>query len=250
MREISIDKYSRAEIQQFWVGLLDGDGSIQCNHWRKKSLQYRFSIKLKADPKNQEMLQLISSQIGGTVRFIAGGAQGAQYLWVEDHQRRIWKLNDILHKYPPLTSRVQCQWRFLEECARRKSVDWMLQHRPHKYDCREKYMAQGSGGKISQQSYWPLWCSGFIEAEGCFSLRQNGNHSFSVGQKDDKFLIQEIRHYFAGKNQVRSIGGDFFLWQVYRRDVLEKIKDHCQWYPLLGEKSISAKRFFSNSKFL
>jgi heme/copper-type cytochrome/quinol oxidase subunit 1 len=27
-------------IQKFWVGLMDGDGSIQVNHWRKKELQY------------------------------------------------------------------------------------------------------------------------------------------------------------------------------------------------------------------
>jgi hypothetical protein len=25
----------------FWVGLMDGDGSIQVNHWRNQSLQYR-----------------------------------------------------------------------------------------------------------------------------------------------------------------------------------------------------------------
>src|SRR6266498_5414355 len=34
-------------IQQFWVGLMDGDGSIQVNHWRKKDLQYRLVIKLQ-----------------------------------------------------------------------------------------------------------------------------------------------------------------------------------------------------------
>ncbi len=31
-------------ISKFWVGLMDGDGSIQVNHWRKKSLQYRLVI--------------------------------------------------------------------------------------------------------------------------------------------------------------------------------------------------------------
>ena len=33
-------------IKMFWVGLMDGDGSIQVNHWREKSLQYRLVIKL------------------------------------------------------------------------------------------------------------------------------------------------------------------------------------------------------------
>jgi len=35
--KVSSDEY----IKMFWVGLMDGDGSIQVNHWLKKSLQYR-----------------------------------------------------------------------------------------------------------------------------------------------------------------------------------------------------------------
>ena len=31
-------------IKMFWVGLMDGDGSIQVNHWRKQSLQYRLVL--------------------------------------------------------------------------------------------------------------------------------------------------------------------------------------------------------------
>ena len=33
-------------IHKFWVGLMDGNGNIQINHFRKKSLQYRLIIKL------------------------------------------------------------------------------------------------------------------------------------------------------------------------------------------------------------
>jgi len=35
--KVSDDEY----IKMFWVGLMDGDGSIQVNHWRNQSLQYR-----------------------------------------------------------------------------------------------------------------------------------------------------------------------------------------------------------------
>lgn len=34
-------------IKKYFVGLFEGDGSIQVNHWRKKNLQYRLVIKLK-----------------------------------------------------------------------------------------------------------------------------------------------------------------------------------------------------------
>jgi len=43
-------------IPKFWVGLMDGDGSIQVNHWRKKDLQYRLVIKLRHCSENVEML--------------------------------------------------------------------------------------------------------------------------------------------------------------------------------------------------
>jgi hypothetical protein len=49
---------------------MDGDGSIQVNHWRKKSLQYRLVIKLKNIKSNYTMLIEIAKVIGGTVRIV------------------------------------------------------------------------------------------------------------------------------------------------------------------------------------
>lgn len=31
---------NKSYLKKFWVGLMDGDGSIQVNHWRKQNLQY------------------------------------------------------------------------------------------------------------------------------------------------------------------------------------------------------------------
>lgn len=241
--------YSRPEIEQFWVGLLDGDGSIQCNHWRKRSLQYRFCIKLKGHPKNWEMLQRISNCIGGRVRESKRAGAEAQVLWVEDHQRRIWQLSEILKRYPPLTSRLFHQWQFLKECGQRKSVPWMLSNRSQKYDKCADYIARASAagtGALLDCGYWSPWCSGFIEAEGCFSVGSVAYPSFSIGQKNDRYLIEALRVAFAGVNQVRAVKGNFFHWQVYRRESLARIRDHCRHYPLLGEKSLSAERFFKH----
>ena len=52
----------------FWVGLMDGDGSIQVNHWRKKNLQYRMVIKLSNLESNVKMLMLIKQHFKGHVR--------------------------------------------------------------------------------------------------------------------------------------------------------------------------------------
>jgi len=57
-------------IKKFWVGLMDGYGSIQVNHWRKKSIQYRLIIKLKYCSENLFMLTLICKNIGGKMRII------------------------------------------------------------------------------------------------------------------------------------------------------------------------------------
>src|SRR6202043_2507075 len=67
--KISDDEY----IKMFWVGLMDGDGSIQVNHWRNKSLQFRVIIKLSNIKSNYNMLIEIAKVIGGSVIITRGG---------------------------------------------------------------------------------------------------------------------------------------------------------------------------------
>jgi hypothetical protein len=54
----------------FWVGLMDGNGTIQVNHLHKKSLQYRLIIKLTYDKLNYIMLVEIAKVIGGVIIII------------------------------------------------------------------------------------------------------------------------------------------------------------------------------------
>ena len=70
----------------FWVGLMDGDGSIQVNHWRKKSLQYRLIIKLSNLESNYNMLVKIAKIIGGTVR-VTG--KGEDVIWVVNKKQEV-----------------------------------------------------------------------------------------------------------------------------------------------------------------
>ena len=66
--ELKREEKRRDYVQKFWVGLLEGDGSIQVNHWRKEILQYRIEIKLKDTEMNKKMLGEIREVIGGRVR--------------------------------------------------------------------------------------------------------------------------------------------------------------------------------------
>ena len=83
----------------------------------------------------------------------------------------------------------------------------------------------------------------FIEAEGCFSIRKSNNHSFSIGQNDDFYLIEAIQQYFKATNKVRNSKGNFYVLEVYKKEVLLNIITHCTNYPLLGEKLESLKNF-------
>jgi cytochrome c oxidase subunit 1 len=49
---------------------MDGDGTIQVNHWKMKNLQYRLVIKLSNLENNYLMLVKIAKTIGGIVRIV------------------------------------------------------------------------------------------------------------------------------------------------------------------------------------
>lgn len=229
-------RYTTDEIEKFWVGLLDADGSIQCNHCNKKYLQYRIVIQMKK--QNLDMFLLFKKHFGGSVRV------GNDYcIWVEDHQRRIWKLCEIFDRHPPLTSRVSCQLAWIKECNRHKDVDFMLQNRNKKYLNRREITRAIVARDIKTLPHFPFWLSGFIEGQASFYIRHASNHSFSIAQKHDLFLIQAICDFFGGSNKVRALKQDFYLWQVYKKNVLNDIVAHCEKFPLLGEKMLSLKAF-------
>jgi cytochrome c oxidase subunit 1 len=225
-------------IKMFWVGLMDGDGSIQVNHWRKKSLQYRLIIKLSNFRSNYLMLIKIAKVIGGTVRI---ANKNMDVIWVVDKKAEIEEIIKIYDVYPPLTSRIICQLTFLKTCLTDVSVKSYLLNRMLKYN--KQLTIINSNIDFNVPNYFEVWLSGFIEAEGCFSIRKNNNYSFSIGQNDDIYLINAIRQYFKISNKIRNPYKKFFLIEVYKREVLLNIISHCNNYPLLGKKLESLNNF-------
>lgn len=89
--------------------------------------------------------------------------------------------------------------------------------------------------------YFPGWFSGFVEAEGCFIVRQNsrGYKSFSISQKDDGYLLLAIYRFVGAQNKIPHLPEtNFYLLEVYRRSVLVFLQNHFSQYPLLGEKKL------------
>ena len=234
-------------IFKFWVGLMDGDGSIQVNHWRLKSLQYRMVIKLKYCQENLKMLNLISSQIGGNVKIIGNNKF---IIWVVNDRKQIHKIIQIFKSYPPITSRLRAQVAFMLKCFEKNNVEWYLNTRDKKYlintapGCGVADAEPHVGILNIDNSYFNEWLSGFIEAEGCFSIRKtSNNHSFSIGQNKDKIILDKIKNHFNVTNQVRIIDDKFWFIEIYKKSALIKIINHCIEYPLLGEKRLSFNKF-------
>jgi len=222
-------------IHKFWVGLMDGDGSIQVNHWRHKSLQYRLVIKLKYYIENLSMLNLIKYHIGGNVRVIE---DNKFIIWVVNDRKQIQRIIEIFVSYPPMTSRLRAQLAFMLECFQQNNVVWYLNARS------EKYLNPNLDIVKIDNNYFNAWLSGFIEAEGCFSIRdKSNNHSFSIGHNNDKYILEAIKNHFDIKNEIRKINNKFWFIEIYRKLTLIKIINHCINYPLLGEKILSFTKF-------
>ena len=144
-------------IKMFWVGLMDGDGSIQVNHWREKSLQDRLVIKLCNLKSNYNMLIVIAKVIGGTVR-ITG--KGADVIWVVNKKQEVENILKIYDTYPPLSSKKICQLAFLKSCLSETLIETYFEYRNLKYDKQLDIIKSNNNYKIP--SYFKAWLSDFI----------------------------------------------------------------------------------------
>ena len=90
--------------------------------------------------------------------------------------------------------------------------------------------------KLSRRACATL-CLGELAPE-----KKSNNHSFSIGQNDDFYLIEAIKNYFEVSNKVINPYGSFYYLEVYKKEVLSKIILHCINYPLLGDKLESLKK--------
>lgn len=193
------------------------------------------------------MLIKIAKVIGGSVR-VTG--KGKDVIWVVNRKETIKEIIIIFDTYPPLTSKKICQLEFLKRCLLENSVDSYLSNRDSKYENQLAILNSDPFGlerkSFALPNYFKGWLSGFIEAEGCFSIRKSNNHSFSIGQNDDLYLINAIKQFFGTTNTVRNSSlrsRNFYFLEIYRKETLEKIKNHFNNYPLLGEKAESLQKF-------
>lgn len=243
-------------LEQFFVGLLEGDGTISTNLNSNKfnSIFIRIVISLKNKANNFNMLNLIKETIGGRVVI----ERKDRYLtWMASNKSDLVKVFAILSKYPLLTARKQCQLDFAKNCLLEKNIKDFLINRNNKYNNKNKLLEGLSKKELPR--YFPEWLSGFIEGEGNFNLvfNEKGHlrkSAFTIGQNDELHILEWIKTYFNSKNIIikdkPKSNGDFkyYCLSLYNIESRKLLFEHFNKYPLLGYKKVSYLEFFNYHK--
>jgi hypothetical protein len=233
---------SPQQLKAFAVGLIDGDGSLQVNQWRRKSLQFRLIVKLADKPGNRDMLSLMAKTFGGTVRT---DMKTLMVLWVIDSSAVVRNsIVPLLTEFPPLTTRVRLQLAFVVKALNGMTMEEYFDSRDGKYADRPLISPLFTSDNLP--SYFVSWLGGFIEAEGSFSARAQGNYTFSVAQLHDSYLIRAILSFF-GQGHLKLMdkpekGGRLYEISIGSLKGVESVITLCQ--PLLqGYKYVQLAEF-------
>ena len=97
VNKCSFPKKPKTYYQSFWVGLMDGDGSIQVNHWRQKNFQFRAVTKLKNTEANVQILQQLTFYLD--FGRVVVSKDKAFVLWVENRQHKLYLMLALFEKY-------------------------------------------------------------------------------------------------------------------------------------------------------
>ena len=99
--------------------------------------------------------------------------------------------------------------------------------------------------------YIQAWVSGFIEAEGCFTLCSKSSNvlSFSISQNNEYDLLNFIRHFFNITAKIRIVKSSPLIFlETAQLNALIKISEHVNHYPLLGAKKDAFELFYNALK--
>lgn len=243
-------------IEQFFVGLLEGDGTItsNLNSNKSNSIIIRIIISLKNMPENVSMLNKIKQTLGGRV---VTERNNGYITWIASNKNDLAKVFVILAKYPLLTARKQCQLEFVKNCLLKKDIFNFIENRNNKYKNKhillENYASKENLVKLPL--YFSPWLSGFIEAEGNFNLLFNKTNvlrgsKFTIGQNDEIHILNWVKLYFKSNNAITkdkykkgSGNFEYFRLSLYNAESRNNIFDHFNKYPLLGYKTVSYNKW-------
>ena len=124
----------KEDLKIFFVGLFDGDGSIQVNHYKFKYLQFRLVIKLKILEDNINILNNIKYNLGGNIKINKDFV-----LWIINDIKDIIKFIELFNKYPLITLNKKLQLAFIKSIYYIYKYDKKLALYLYKKDRNNKY---------------------------------------------------------------------------------------------------------------
>ena len=249
-------------IEPFFVGLLEGDGTITTDlGTSKKYIRVRIVIALKnwlCHKNNQMMLNKIQEIIGGRVVI---ERQDKYVTWIASSQSDVNKVLLILARYPLLTIRKQGQLEFAKNCLLYKDFENFMLNRKNMYRNKKDILEiLNNNNENKLPFYFKPWLSGFIEAEGNFNLVFNDKgylrkSSFSIGQLDELHILNMIKYYFQSENKItkdkKKINfkgnindSDYYRLSLYNALSRKLLFEHFEKYPLIGQKKLSYSKFY------
>jgi len=247
-------------IEPFFVGLLEGDGTITSD-LNPVTVRVRIVISLKNCTENEYMLNLIKTHICGRV-FIE---RNNRYVtWIASNKSDILKVLAVLKKYPLLTARKRAQLSFAKSfwpTPGSYTANSVMPNISNFKALRDnKYHNKLNDLKILSLTRAPLyfsaWLSGFVEAEGNFSLVFNEKgqlrkSAFHIGQNDELHILTWIAEYFNSNNKIgkdrATKGGNFnhYRLNLYNAESRRRLFEHFKVYPLLGQKKTSYSLWYN-----
>lgn len=246
-------------LKQFFVGLLEADGTITVGLKNVEGLmqtgRVRIVIALKRKKENIDMLNLIAIHIAGKV--VLEHKKTCEYVtWSAQSKPDLIKIFNLLKTYPFLTSRKKAQLIFALDILENKyTYSDFIELRNKKYD--NKVQILEILYKENLPVYFPGWLSGFIEGEGNFSLVFNAKNqlrksAFTIGQNDELHVLTWIKTYFNGDTKIikdkPKKDGNFTYYRLHLYNVHTRnaIFNHFNSYPLLGYKVVSYNKFYTH----
>ncbi|KAM9955273.1 hypothetical protein ACTFIW_000197 (mitochondrion) [Dictyostelium discoideum] len=224
----------REYIKKYWVGLMDGVGSIEVNHYRMKTLQYRLVLNVKNSSENVAMLLKIQQVIGG---YLIKRKEKTLITWTINNKRQIEEVIKIFEDYNLVTVRKRNQLQFLKENLKRNDVNWYL------YERMNKYKTPLIVADIEKISYFNEWFSGFVEATGSFCIRVQKEKYFRIAHRYDMHLLLNLIRKFNITTKLREQKNEKYAIEIYKKTLLEVLITHFEKYPLLGDKKNSLETF-------
>lgn len=228
----------RNYLEKFFVGLLDGDGSISISLIQQKYFQFTIRIELKFTEANENMLNLFCSELQIGKCFYRKNIFGKKLtiIWVEQSKTGFIKILEILKKYPLLTKirreqLIVSNWFFQTPC--------LLTYNRNSFKDLSTPILYYNKDDVLNFSYFSEWLSGFIEAEGSFFINQ-GKASFNICQNYEEGIILAIKEKFEISSNLNirltSSNNTNYLISTSKKSCIINICNHIKKYPLLGEK--------------